>query len=351
MTEDRINSGESEGVFNDFIREHLDGLVETIVNEGDLSTLGGRGSEVIVEIDDITPPMFVYGEEGEGGGGRGQEGPGKGAERISFSIPFDQLMELIAEKLKLPNLLKEGKGRIKEVSHQFKTYGTSGVILDKKRTFKRALKTSVGTGHYCPRAGRFALQIRRNDRRFKLPERVEKPRYQAVVFYMGDISYSTYGERLKMEKRIVNFIQHWLDYNYGPERVEHRFFVHDAEAYEVRADQFYNVSNAGGTRASIVFELVNQIARNEYDPESTNFYAFYFGDGEVFHDDAEEILGLLESEMAPCFNRIGVVEVKPSGISQMNEMLETAFEEDPVVRLTSISNPGDIKHVIRDLFR
>jgi len=351
MTEDRINSGESEGVFNDFIQDHLDGLLDNIVNEGDLSNLGDRDSEIIVEIDDITPPTFTYGDEGEAGGGRGGEGPGQGSERIRFSVSFEQLMELIAQKLKLPNLQKEGKGRIKEVSHQFKTYGPSGVILDKKRTFKRALKTSVATGVYDPSKDRSTIQVRRKDRRFKLPERVEKPRYEAVVFYMGDISYSTYGDRLKLEKRIVNFIQHWLDYNYGPACVEHRFFVHDAEAHEVRADQFFSVSNAGGTRASIVFELVNQVARNEYDPETTNFYGFYFGDGEVFHDDAEEILTLLESEMAPCFSRVGVVEVKPSGISQLNEMLEPTFEDDPIVRLTSLSHSGDIKHVIRDLFR
>ena len=160
--------------------------------------------------------------------------------------------------------------------------GSAGIILDKKRTFKRSLKSSIAMNLYDPANGVYNVQLRRKDRRFKLPERVETPRYKAVVFYLGDISYSTYGERLKLEKRVVNFIQHWLDFNYGADKVEHRYFVHDSEAYEVMADQFFNVSNAGGTYASMVFDLVSQVARNEYEINTTNFYAFYFGDGEVF---------------------------------------------------------------------
>jgi uncharacterized sporulation protein YeaH/YhbH (DUF444 family) len=204
---------------------------------------------------------------------------------------------------------------------------------------------------YDPLNGVFDLQVRRKDRRFKLPERVEKPRYKAVVFYIGDISYSTYGERLKLEKRVVNFIQHWLDYNYGADKVEHRYFVHDSEAYEVMADQFFNVSNAGGTQASMVFDMVSQVARNEYEINSTNFYAFYFGDGEVFHDDAEEIMHLLETEMLPFFNRIGVTEVKPSGMSQLVSILEERFESDEIVRLTQLKDASKIKKVICDIFR
>ncbi len=350
MTEDQINSAESEGVFNDFIQDHLEGLLDHIVNEGDLSSIGDRESEIIVEMDDIVPPRFTYGDENEGAGGRGNQGPGRDSERIRFTVPYHLLMEKIAERLKLPELDKRGQGRIKEISYEFKTYGTAGVILDKKRTFKRALKHSVGTGLYRPDSGKLSVQIRRKDRRYKLPERVERPRFQAVVFYMGDISYSTYGERLELEKRIVNFIHHWLEFNYGADKVEHRFFVHDADAHEVQADQFYSVGNAGGTMASPVFELVNQIARNEYQVSTTNFYAFYFGDGEVFQDDAEKILEILEKDMAPVFNRIGIVEVQSSDMSRLNEVLEPEFGMDSIVRLSSIHDSSDVKHVIRDLF-
>ena len=121
-------------------------------------------------------------------------------------------MERVSRSLKLPRLVKQGHGKIKEVSYEFKTFAPSGIVLDKKRTFKRALRTSIGMDVYAPHEERYEFQFMRRDRRFKVPERVEKPRFKAVVFYMGDISYSTYGERLRLEKRLVNFIQNWIDY-------------------------------------------------------------------------------------------------------------------------------------------
>ncbi|MBI5444028.1 MAG: DUF444 family protein, partial [Deltaproteobacteria bacterium] len=314
MAEERITSDEAEGFFNDFIQEELKDRIEQILSEGDLDRLGDNGGDIVIEMDDIVPPTFVYDDPSEGGGGRGR-GPGGEKERLRFDLPFQVFMDLVAARLGLPDLTKEGKGKIKEVSYTFKTFGPVGAILDKRRTFKRALRSSIATGVYAPEDEAYDVHVRRRDRRYKVPQREERPRYRAVVFYMGDISFSTSGERLDLEKRLVNFIHHWLDFNYGANKVEHRFFVHDVEAYEVGAQEFYNVGNAGGTRASIVFDLVSQIAFNEYDVPSTNFYAFYFGDGEVFEDDAQEIVGILNNSMRPMFNRVGVVEVKPSRYS------------------------------------
>ncbi|MBF0280110.1 MAG: DUF444 family protein [SAR324 cluster bacterium] len=350
MSEEKISSNESEGAFNEFVEDQLDEMLESIINEGDLSNIGDRHSDVIVEMDDIEVPTFSYGDQGSGRG-RGGAGPGKdGGGKMRFSLPFEQLMDLIAESLKLPDLTKEGKGKIKEFSYEFKTFGQMGVILDKRRTFKRALKSNLALGLYAPDQGRYDVQIMRRDKRFKIPERVEKPKFRAVVFYMGDISYSTYGERLSLEKRLVNFSQSWLDYNYGPGNVEHRFFVHDMDAYEVQADDFYNVSNMGGTRASGVFDLVFQIAFNEYDTATTNYYAFYFGDGELFDDDARQILETLEDLMRPLFNRIGIVEVQPGRLSLLNRQVATRFNRDPIIRLSEINDKQETIDVIKILF-
>lgn len=349
ITEDHISSNECEGAFNEFIEERLSDLIDGILSDGDLMDFGERGSDIIVEMDDIQPPVFVYGGDGKGGGGGGS-GPGSGGGKMRFSVPFDLLMELIARRLELPNLEKQGMGKIKEVSYTFKTFGQMGIILDKKRTFKRALKTSVAMGNYTPDEGKYEIQFRRRDRRFKLPQRIERPKYKAVIFYMGDISYSTHGERLDLEKRLVRFIQHWLDFNYGPNNVEHRFFVHDVEAYEVMAEDFYRVSNIGGTRASIVFDLVSQIATNEYETSTTNFYAFYFGDGELFSDDAKEIVSILEKQMVPIFNRIGVVEVQPSRSSHLNAKISNQFRNDKIIRLGELKHKKDTLDVIKVLF-
>ena len=351
MTADRITSDESEGFFNDFIEDQLSDRVEEIINEGDLDRVDSDNADLIIEMDDIEPPTLIYGdEEGGEGGGAGSGEPGDEKGKLKFEVPFERFMELVADKLRLPDLSKEGKGKIKEISYHFKTFGPVGILLDKKRTFKRAIRTSIGMGSYAPQEGRYDVEIRRKDRRYKVPQREEHPKFKAVVFYMGDISYSTFGERLELEKRLLNFVHHWLDFNYGKNNVEHRFFVHDAEAYEVTPEQFYQVSNIGGTQAAPVFELVSNVAFNEYDPATTNFYGVYVGDGELFGNDAKDIVEILQDDLRGIFNRLAVVEIQPSRMSCLNEAVSKAFGSDRVIRTSALKKKGDIVSVIKQIF-
>ncbi len=349
MDVDRITSDESEGLFNDFIEEQLNDLAEDILNAGDLDRSDASGSDLIIEMDDISPPTLTYG--GNGGGAGSGSGPGEEKGKLKFEVPFERFMELVADKLNLPNLTKEGKGKIKEVTYHYKTFGPVGVILDKKRTFKRALRSSIGMGVYRPEQERYDVEVRRRDRRYKIPQREENPKFKAVVFYMGDISYSTFGERLELEKRLLNFVHHWLDFNYGKNNVEHRFFVHDVEAYEVTSEQFYQVSNIGGTRASPVFDLVANIAFNEYDTATTNFYGFYVGDGELFGNDAKEIAEILQHQIHPMFNRLALVEVQPGTMSCLNTEVFRVFGTDQVVRTIELKEKKQIVQVIKQMFQ
>ncbi|MDX1569705.1 MAG: DUF444 family protein [Xanthomonadales bacterium] len=344
---DRISSEESEGLFGDFIDEKLSDLVERAISEGELEQAPGDGSELIVEMDDIAPPEFTYGDTGGGGGGG--QGPGDQGGKLRFGVSFDRFMELAAERLNLPDLTKEGRGKIKQVSYEFKTFGPTGVVLDRKRTFKRAVKSSIAVGEYRPDEDRYTVSIRRRDRRFKQPQRIEKPRFRAACFYVGDISYSTYGDRLELEKRLLSFIHHWLDFNYGHNKVEHRFFVHDVEAYEVTPDEFYQVSNIGGTRASMAFDLVARVARNEYDPNTTNLYCFYVGDGELLRQDAAEIVEIVQEQLRPAFNRLSVVEIKPSAHSCLVNFINRQFNEDRKVRASVMHRKQDVIPTIKHL--
>jgi uncharacterized sporulation protein YeaH/YhbH (DUF444 family) len=255
----------------------------------------------------------------------------------------------LAKTLELPNLTKEGQGKIKEISHEFKTFGPIGTILDKKRTFKRAIKGSIATGIYDPEDEEYNIQIRRKDKRYNVPQRVEKPKYKAVCFYMGDISYSTFGNRLVLEKKLVNFIYNWLNYSYGKDNVEHRFFVHDWDAHEVSVENFFKCDVAGATRACTVFETVDQIAREEYSADITNYYAFYFGDGELFGSDSKDIAKILKEKIDPMFNRVGIVEILPSEYSGLlKEMSRHKFKN---VKTSRIQCKGDMIETIKRIFK
>ena len=97
--------------------------------------------------------------------------------------------------------------------------------------------------------------------------------------------------------------------------------------------------------------MVSSIALSEYDPNSTNFYGFYFGDGELFEDDPKEILGIISDRLRPYFNRIGVVEVLPSSYSNLIKKLKARYANDPIVRLSEIKKSEQIVQVIKNLFK
>jgi len=346
-----ISSADSEGAFNDFIDTYIEEGIKQIINNIDDRGLDIRGNEVVFEIDGICPPTFVYDSSGDEDG----NGPGKDPGKLVFSIPFERLMALVSKKLCLPNLIKEGDGKIMEVTERFKTFGPTGVLLDKRRTFKRALKTNIALGTYDPPNGKNDILIRRRDKRYKQQVDEESPKYSAVVFYVGDISYSTWGERLELEKKVVSFIQMWVDFNYGIRNVEHRFFVHDSQAHEVTQEQFYTVSNAGGTEAAGAFELCNTIALNEYNPSNTNFYLFYFGDGEVFESDADSIRDIIEDDGLRLYSRIGITEVMPSrGMSWGSCLADTIMPVEKanpsIVRVSKLYKKEKIFVTIKRLF-
>jgi len=343
-----ISSDEQESVYNEFIENIIEDKIDEIIDSGDFKD-NGNGN-VIVEIDDIVPPTFDWDDSGKGGGGKGKNGPGDGAEKMRFSVPFNHLMAKFKDRLNLPDLTKEGDGKIKETTEEFKTFSKCGAILSRKRTFKNAIKTSIATGSYNPDKDKWDVLVQRKNKRFYQVKEEEKPKHKAVVCYLGDISYSTYGERLELEKKVVNFIANWLNFNYGVNNVDHRFFVHDSDAHEVTGQEFFTVANAGGTRAAPVFDLVAKTAINEYDVSSTNFYAFYFGDGELFSSDGADCAEIIERDMLPIFNRVGVTEVKPSSISNLVRTLKETVTNDRL-RVNKIDGKNDIIPCIKNLFK
>ncbi|MEL0328528.1 MAG: DUF444 family protein, partial [Deltaproteobacteria bacterium] len=102
--------------------------------------------------------------------------------------------------------------------------------------------------------------------------------------------------------------------------------------------------------AAPVYQLIHRIATNEYDPASTNFYGFYFGDGELFDDDAKEIVKILEEHLRPIFNRIGVIEVQPGRLSLLNRQIATQFYRDSIIRLGELNDKLETIEVIKTLF-
>ena len=64
----------------------------------------------------------------------------------------------------------------------------------------------------------------------------------------------------------------------------------------------------------------------------------------------KDIIDIIENDMRPYFNRIGLVEVIPSNISNLIKNARSKDPNDTIVRLADIKNKTQTVEVIKKLF-
>ena len=70
----------------------------------------------------------------------------------------------------------------------------------------------------------------------------------------------------------------------------------------------------------------------------------------MFETDAKKIVSVIEGEIRPNFNRLGIVEVQPSKFSYLSREVKKQYDKDRVVRLGRIHQRSQTIDVIKTLF-
>lgn len=267
--------------------------------EGDLAKDIGSGEGKVGEtIGYIKLKGEGEGEEGEGDGeGKKKNRGGLGSADHQLDINIIETARRLSQKYKLPNL-KEKKKKIptKEYSYELTSvHRKAGQILDKKRTLREIVKTNLILGrverdNILP----WELIVRPEDKIYRIlsKERLWKP--QAVVFFVRDYSGSMQGVPTTIAVKQHFVIYDWLLQNYQG-LVIPRFIVHDTEAREVKAEEYFKSNSYGGTLIASAYRLINKIIESE-DLAKYNIYVFQVTDGEDFDDGSQaqpEILKIL----------------------------------------------------------
>ena len=103
-----------------------------------------------------------------------------------------------------------------------------------------------------------------------------------------------------------------------------RFIVHDAEAREVVARQYFQLDSGGGTSIISGYKKINEIVESESLDKDFNIYVFQGTDGDDWERDGRRTLPELE-KILEYANRMGVTVFKhPYYIAQNRK---TTFEE------------------------
>ena len=211
----------------------------------------GRREEEFVKIPmpRIDIPTFRYGPkqneqgvgqgDGEQGDGQGQPGQGKGQagenpgeHMLEVEISFEELAEILGEKLELPRI--EPKGTKNLVAEKNRYSGIAPVgpegLRKFKQTYKKALARYIASGIYNPNDP--AIVPIRRDYQYRTVKKTLQPHTKAVVIYMMDVSGSM-GEEQKEIVRLESFwINTWLKKHY--KGLETRFIIHDTASFTNR---------------------------------------------------------------------------------------------------------------------
>ena len=336
------------------IRKHLKGFM----SNGEM--IGKQGKKVVsIPLPQIQIPRFRYGKnqggvgqgEGDGqgqGSGPGEAGDQAGQHVLEVDVTYEELAEILAEELELPNIEPRGAKEISTKRDKYTGISQQGPesLRHTRRTFKQALKRQVAAGSYDPKNPRIVPV--KEDKRYRSWKAQTEPQSAAVILYMMDVSGSMGKEQKEIVRLEAFWIDTWLRHQY--KNVDTRFIIHDAVAKEVDRHTFFHTRESGGTLISSAYKLCMKIIDEEYPPNEWNIYPFHFSDGDNWSSsDTKACMELLEKQMLPKVNQFCYGQVDSEyGSGQFIKDLEANFAEDEFMRLSRIPDREGIMNSIKD---
>ncbi|MGF1649572.1 MAG: YeaH/YhbH family protein [Hyphomicrobiaceae bacterium] len=337
-------------------------------------------------------PGDVIRKPDSGKGGRGQKGSadGSGEDEFTFALSRDEFLDLFFEDLELPNLVKAKLKSLKSPEPVRAGLTSDGppAKLNRVRTLRNSLARRIALRRPSmreveeaqaelaaieaqePRDEAKADELRQRiarlefqrkvvgyidpiDLRYNRTERRPRPKTQAVMFCLMDVSASMTEDLKDLAKRFYMLLHLFLSRHY--QEVDLVFIRHTTEAQVVDEETFFKATETGGTVISSALDKMLEVVRESYPPEDWNIYAAQASDGHNFDDDMSRCLGLLKSEILPICQYYAYIETySENSISPFLSVVWSGYEElkseHPHFAMRRVSNPAEIYPVFRELF-
>jgi len=329
-------------------------------------------------------------ESGAGGGGPKGSPDGEGEDDFIFSLTREEFLDVFFEDLKLPNLVKAKLKSLSAPERMRAGFTSDGPPsrLNRLRTMRNslarrialrrprlseieALEAEIAEEEASGRPSEERLKALRArlarlsrlrkavsyldplDLKYNRYERKPKPKTQAVMFCLMDVSASMTEQLKDLAKRFFMLLHLFLSRHYS--EVDVVFIRHTTEAQEVDEETFFRDTETGGTVISTALEEMLRIVGERYPIDDWNIYAAQASDGHNFDDDMDDCLSLLNGEVLPLCQYFAYIEVAPDDSSaSMTSVVWSGYQE--VARqhahfaMKRVTSPGEIYPVFRELF-
>jgi sporulation protein YhbH len=308
----------------------------------------------------------VWAGHGEGNPGdsivekaiKGNAGGGStpGEDVYEEEVEKEEIIEMMLEDLDLPWLEKKDKTiEIETEDIVFQDISKRGIPsnVDKRKTVRENIMRNAKKGKAC--IGGF----RPSDLRYRVWEHIIEQHSNAAIILMMDRSGSMTSERKYIVKSFYWWMVNFLRLKF--KNVEIIFIAHHTDASEVKEEDFFALSQSGGTMVSSAFTLAKKIIEERYPPAIWNNYVFSFSDGGNWHDDNKKCLQAVK-DIVPLCQAVGYGEVRVSDefwfwtTKALNDqsLLANIFEEDSELSdnerfmVTTIEKREDIYTSLKD---
>jgi uncharacterized protein len=235
----------------------------------------------------------------EGGNQPGPAGTEPGSEEYEVWLDREEVEQLLFEQLGLPRLRR--RGQVQEtVSIVFDDIARKGPLLDKKLTVRQNMLRNAASGKV--RMGGFEPE----DRRYITYREQTRPKTQAVVFMLMDVS----GSMGEFEKRCSRLFFWWatrfLRTRYSD--VQLVFIAHHTDARECSEEEFFTRVESGGTRVSSAYTLCLDLARRRYPVTEWDWIVLAASDGDNDSSDNPRVIELV-TETAASAALVGYMQI------------------------------------------
>lgn len=252
-------------------------------------------------------PGDIIAKEGEEEGLVGDRaGKESGEDVYEEDVDLDEVIEMMLEDLNLPFLeQKQQQVEIETEETVFQDIAERGLPanVDRRRTILENMKRNAAKGKM--RIGGIAPC----DLRYKVWENVVEKHSNAAVFLLMDRSGSMTEGRKYIVKSFFWWMVRFIEKKYS--NVKLIFIAHDTEAKEVEEENFFQISQSGGTMCSSAFKLAKDIISERFPPNIWNNYVFEFSDGDNWGEDNERCVEMVKDLLSVC-QAVGYGEVEYS---------------------------------------
>lgn len=293
--------------------------------------------------------QIQYDEGGGGGAGQG----GGGEDDFIINISRDEFLNIFFEDCELPDMhetservipetvqkpagyQKDGTAaRLSVIRSYRNSLGRRNALIGRDKTeleeleeelvgLEEALATDPPHPPAVMRAGEITVRItelkqkissvpffEKFDLRYRRSEKVDIKQADAVLFLLMDISGSMDEDKKTIARKLFSLQYAFIRKRYPQTDVI--FIAHTDDAEEMTEEDFFSTRKSGGTTVSSSLVLAHSIIKQRYDPDKTNIYLSYAGDGDNWPMDNQVVLselednGLLSKLRHAVYSQVGV---------------------------------------------